>query len=346
MKYIKGFDALRAVSILLVLFAHLGMKSWLPENAYVRERVWNVFSGGVGVGIFFTLSGFLITMILLQELRENGKINLKNFYARRFIRLLPALLIFYLLVSTLMLSGALESNVVGLLYSFFYIYNYLPGMYYSPELGHTWSLALEEQFYFIWPIILGLFKKFRGITVIIFVILGTCVAGYYIFPSMNITNSYRTSTWFIPAVAPILIGSFFAILEAHNRETWKNYFNGNHRILILAILLFLYPLYTLDSTFLYGTIVRAVGISLLLIWIMNNQHTKFVHALEFKPLRYLGRISYGVYIFQGLFLTTGPTGKLLIQQFPLNIALTLIVAILSFEFVEKPTLRLKKHFVN
>ncbi len=345
MNYIKGFDALRAFSIILVLLSHLGLRSFLPENDYSQTRLWNVISGGTGVAIFFTLSGFLITMILIRERNKNGKINLKNFYIRRFLRLLPPLLIFYTLVVILMLSGSIKSNQVGLIYSFFYIYNYIPTVYYSAELGHTWSLALEEQFYFIWPILLSIFKKIKGISIIIFITIGSCIAGYYIFPSMGITSSYRTSTWFIPAVAPIMIGSFAALLEAHYREEWKKRFIGNKRILFLAVILFLYPLYSLDATLIFGTILRAISISVILIWIMHNQETKFVRALEFKPLQYLGKISYGVYVFQGLFLTTGPTGKMEIQHFPLNILLTLLIAIASFELVEKPVIKLKKHFV-
>lgn len=88
----------------------------------------------------------------------------------------------------------------------------------------------------------------------------------------------------------------------------------------------------------------SIGVSLFILWIYYNQNSNITYSLEFLPLKYLGKISYGVYIFQGLFLRTGPGGDLLIQQFPYNIILTIIVAVLSYHLVELKVLKLKKYF--
>ena len=101
-KYIKGFDGLRAISIFFVVFSHLTPGDIFINSPYL-EKNYKLFSGETGVMIFFTISGFLITSLLLKEKIAFGKINLKFFFIRRFLRLLPPLLIFYVFVLFLMI---------------------------------------------------------------------------------------------------------------------------------------------------------------------------------------------------------------------------------------------------
>jgi peptidoglycan/LPS O-acetylase OafA/YrhL len=89
---------------------------------------------------------------------------------------------------------------------------------------------------------------------------------------------------------------------------------------------------------------QSIGVSILLIYIYYNQDKKIVDILNNKYLSYIGKISYGIYVYQGLFLRTGPGGKLWIQQLPQNLILTFLVAILSYHFLERPVLKLKKRF--
>src|SRR6476661_8597167 len=98
MRYIKGFDGLRGISIILVLLNHLWLPQAFSEDSFLRKNYF-LFSGNAGVMIFFTLSGFLITLLLLREKMGNGQINFRKFFTRRFLRLLPPLIIFYLIVS-------------------------------------------------------------------------------------------------------------------------------------------------------------------------------------------------------------------------------------------------------
>ena len=109
--------------------------------------------------------------------------------------------------------------------------------------------------------------------------------------------------------------------------------------------MYLFPLYCPEQLLVVSPAIQSFGIGLFLIWIINNQKSKFIKVWNVAPLRYIGKISYGLYIYQGLFLGTGAGGKILIQQFPLNIGLTIVAAILSFEFYEKRILKLKKKFV-
>lgn len=343
MKFIKGFDTLRGISIIFVLITHLGLYHLLPENSYIRQRVWLLMSGTTGVQIFFTLSGFLITKILLHELNEHNRINFLHFYVRRFLRLLPPLIVFYIITATLMHQGMIESTRFGFLLSFFYLYNFVPNTHYTSELGHTWSLALEEQYYLLWPFVISYFKK-KTAFILILILLLTCVIAIHQYPTFSFTKGFRPSRWFIPAVAPIVIGSFFAWLINNQEGKYRTYFKQKNKYLLIGLLFFLFPLYTptpiLDLSFIF----QSIGISFVLIWVLYNQNSKFTTILGNKFLSYIGTISYGLYVYQGLYLTTGPSGKLWIQQFPQNLVLTFLTAVLSFHLLEKPILKLKKKF--
>lgn len=141
--YLPQLDGLRAVAVLAVLLFHSGIP---------------LFGGGfIGVDLFFVLSGFLITSLLMREFQATGSIELKNFYLRRLLRLGPgllALLTVYCGASLLLLQGAqLRANLVDALIALFYLANWARAFaLHAPDfLGHTWSLAIEEQFYLLWP---------------------------------------------------------------------------------------------------------------------------------------------------------------------------------------------------
>ena len=341
MKYIKGFDTLRAVSILMVVTAHL-----LPSGyEFYKTRLWIVVSGTTGVQIFFTLSGFLITTLLLKEKRKTGRINFKNFFARRLIRLLPPLILFYILVGVFMIEGSISSTWIGFLFSMFYAYNFVHHDYYTVELGHTWSLGVEEQFYLTWPFVLSGLNKVSKLTVVTILFLGFCVLSYFVFPELEISSNYHTDRWFIPAAAPIIVGSYFAVLNHFYSVKWKEKIANNLRVILLAIALFLYPLYSIEALLKVAPIIQAVGISFLLIWLVYNQDSKITKIVDNRLFRYLGQISYGVYVYQGFFFRTGPGGELAVQHYPLNILMVIGIAVLSYEFYEKPILKLKKRFV-
>jgi peptidoglycan/LPS O-acetylase OafA/YrhL len=341
MRYIKGFDTLRGVSIIFVLLTHLGLLEMLPENEFLRERVWLLMSGRTGVQIFFTLSGFLITRILLHELNEFGNINFALFYKRRFLRLLPPLIVFYIAVAILMRFHLIQTTSYGFLFSFFYLYNFVPLKYYTGEMGHTWSLAVEEQYYLIWPLVISFVNK-KMASLLIFLVLMACIAAVYLYPEWSITKLFRADLWFIPAVAPIMAGSFFAWLIHNQEDFYRRYFTRKNATIWAGVVIFLYPLYSplLELTFVF----QSVGVSIILIWVLFNQESKFTSILNNRLLSYIGTISYGIYVYQGLFLRTGPGGEIWIQQFPQNIILTFATAILSYHLLEKPVLKLKKRY--
>src|SRR5215831_9701446 len=155
---IRSLDGLRAISIGLVMVSHLVGTRGFP----IPDRVGRVFElGELGVRVFFVISGFLITSILLRELKSSQTINLPKFYFRRTLRIFPP---YYLFLFALTLAGALgliALNPGDLIHALTYTSNYHSDR--SWLVGHTWSLAVEEQFYILWPAVLLLLGKRKGL---------------------------------------------------------------------------------------------------------------------------------------------------------------------------------------
>ncbi len=341
MQYIKGFDSLRAFSIVLVVVSHL-----LPFGLPLFEtRFWHLVSGETGVQVFFTLSGFLITSLLINEFRVKGKINFKNFFVRRFIRLLPPLILFYGVIAIFMLQGSIQENWIGFLCSFAYVYNFVHHDYYTVELGHTWSLAVEEQFYLTWPFLIVFLKQFKFLIVAIVFLTICCGFILCTYSSFSFSEKYHVKRWFFPAVAPILIGSLAGLINSFKAVSVDAFFSKKYYFLFIGITLFISPLFLPNLLLPLISILQALGVSIGLIWLFYNQESRTTRVIDNRLFRYLGQISYGIYVYQGFFLRTGPGGELAVQQYPINIMLVLLIAVLSFECYEKPILKLKKRFV-
>ncbi len=354
-KYIKGFDGLRFFSILLVVINHLGVSEYFKSGSYLRENVYYFFSGAAGVTIFFAISGFLITTLILNEIKETGKFNIKYFFIRRFLRLIPPVIPFFILLFIFMKLDYVRDTSIGLLASIFYLFNFVPKakICWSAELSHTWSLAVEEQFYIIWALI---FNYFNALTrnKIIFFLLALCIITSYTLPLMSIQlhgkkylldNIFFVTRWTIPAIGPILLGALFASL---NHTNWKNIqrkFNEK-KYAFLSLCVFFSPFYLPHVLMPLINLFHGLGAVLILLWIANNQESSLIKKLEWKPIKYIGTISYGIYIWQGFFVRTGPNlmPKTWVHEYPQNVILTLFVAILSYELFEKKIAHLKNRF--
>lgn len=357
--YIRGFDGLRAILTVMVLAQHLGSVSWITNvdlgsvswftNAQLLHYYQTYLSGGVALTVFFVISGFLITRILIGQKKRKG-ISLKKFYIRRFMRLSPPLVIFFLLVFVLMLTHSIKDSYAGLLFSMFYLYNYIPHNFFVTELSHTWSLALEEQYYLLWPIVLSTLA-FRKVLLFIGVLVALSLLSAAIYPYLYIPyndkeyllrQTFNMSRWFIPAALPVMIGSLSALLHDRSDTSQRRWLKSG-LILLPALLFYALPGFGKWSGpgILFS---QSIGIALFLIWIIENQYARFVNALEFAPMAYVGRMSYSIYIFQGIFLRTGPGGPMWFHDFPINVLLTAGLAMLSYHFVEQPVLKLRDRF--
>src|SRR5256885_10455621 len=144
--HLASLDGIRAVAVSLVVLYHLNLPG-VP--------------GGMGVLIFFVLSGFLISWLLLKEEERFGHISLKLFYARRTLRIFPAFYVYWFLIIALWIISSRHIFRAQALSSFFYVSNYYQAIFGDPNTGlsHTWSLGVEEQFYLLWPICFILLKR-------------------------------------------------------------------------------------------------------------------------------------------------------------------------------------------
>ena len=351
--YINGFDGIRAIAVTMVVLNHIGSFELLPqESIFYTQRLWHLFSGETGVMIFFTLSGFLITHLLITEYRTKGSINYKNFIIRRALRLIPAFAVMMLVYLILVASGFLQTNAIAVTLSFTYLYNYIPQKYNLTELTHTWSLAVEEQFYLVWPLFLKFFRtnKVTGILfIIIFLgVLFTYVLPYLIFEyngnSYALSESFRPMRWIIPAALPIMVGSFFAILYHDYKEKLIETCT-DFKFEFLWILFFISPIFLPEFLLKIDFLFQAFGVGMLLTFIFIKQSSILTKVLQIQPLVYIGQISYGLYIYQGIFLRTGPGSVQWFQQFPQQLIFTIILTVISYHTIENYFKKLRKNYL-
>lgn len=316
MKYNPSLDGLRAGAILLVLACHTAGFA-LP-------------GGWVGVDVFFVLSGYLITSILLRELRETGGVDLSAFYMRRALRLLPALALlcgFQIVRSWFSPNGQeiREATLVGALY--LENWNTVYGWWPAELMGHTWSLAVEEQFYLLWPLLLPL-VLIRGLwwscAAVCAMVLARVVCWRI---------GYAETTLDFSMLRPVglLVGCGLAFVKIRPTisEGWAN---ASLCLIAGAALL------VSRSPILFS--IAPVVVSLATVAVILGSPA----WLSVAPLRYLGRISYGVYLYHWPLFMLGEKWKPhgLGHFYALGlIALIVAIAALSYEFVEKPVLRLR-----
>lgn len=364
---IRGLDGLRAIAFLLVFGLHTG---------YIRF-------GWMGVQLFFVISGFLITDILLRmkETLTPGEYFLK-FYARRFLRIFP--LYYFFLFSLAGLAMWLTSlhykpNVMRLLldqlkFAFLYLFNFFSATNGYSDLGildHIWSLSVEEQFYIGWPLMVLLiprkiFKKF-------------IITGMFLGFIFRVVIFFVVKAEVIPILrtsAPLVVYFMtFSHIDAFSFGAYISRFPLRRARLIFALMCFTIPAVGVATHYLFSgsfVSVPALGFdflmpisyqflwaySLLNIWFMYLVYivafeNAFTSILELPPLRYLGRISYGLYVFHfpviwfveqagsdfGFLSGAGKSGVMLV-----SLVFTILLAVLSFHFLEAPFLKLKDRF--
>lgn len=291
--YIPGLDGLRALSVLLVILAHAGI-----------EKV----PGSLGVTVFFFISGFLITGLLLQERERTGTVSILGFYGRRYQRLMPELTV-YVAVATV--ASALWFNPyrwVDVGASLFYLTNYLK--VFSPAVGdapfpmsHFWSLAVEEHFYLTWPLLMLAFAKPRAALGVTCLVLVGALVARRVAVGLHAPVEYAryASECRIDSIA---YGGLLALLH-HQRSALLARIAGlGHWPLLVGSGL------VLASTFggalglpdaAHETLVycgQGVGLLLCFAYLyVGSRGGWAIRLLELPALRFVGRASYGVYIW-------------------------------------------------
>jgi peptidoglycan/LPS O-acetylase OafA/YrhL len=349
--YIPQFDGLRGLSILAVFIAHSEFVRALPHAGFLEY-------GRLGVDLFFVLSGFLITGILLDS-RENPHY-FRNFYARRVLRIWP--LYYLLLMAIFLVLPLFVSSTRGTArhtWPFFvlYIQNLFVHLPTPFGLEPTWSLAIEEQFYITWPLLVALLRK-RTLALVLLctvaVSLSLRIIGYEFGASLKFVHNFtfcRLDAIAFGSLSAIWLRSKGCTLELWNRRARQ--FMALGLVGVFAARL----LFGQQSTVLSYTLIAICFTSFLGVSLTSECQTSLLGTfLTTRALRYVGKISYGLYLLHmPIFLLVGNYARqrMLSSHFPatINILITLLqfgvafaAAATSWRFFETPILRLKALF--
>ena len=332
LKYRSEIDGLRALAVIPVVFFHAGL---------------DLFSGGfVGVDIFFVISGYLITTIILKEL-ENNSFSIKYFYERRARRILPAL-IFMIYISSIFAFVLLTRSELGsyfgsvsatiLFYSNFYFWKTAPYFESEAELEpliHTWSLSIEEQFYILVPLLLLLSYKY--IRKYIFIVLGIIFFGsLFICQLLALKTGGTLNFYFTLARAwELALGGLAAHFLLKNKvlvpQTISNFFS------VIGLFLLLFSIFYFSRHTLYPslyTLLPTIGTVLIIIFANEHSYVKILSKLFVS----LGLISYSFYLWHQPLLAFS---KVYFDEFTnlltvATISMALFFSFLSYNFIEKP----------
>lgn len=325
------------------------------------------FFGWLGVDLFFVLSGFLITDILLRT--KNSPHYLRNFYVRRVLRIFPlyySILVIFFILFPLLKFHLQDTNFYIQHQAWFWTYtqNWLFILHPPPRsvlaLTHFWSLAVEEQFYLLWPFVILLFKKPKGLIYLLMILLLGVISLRFILWEFKIENLAYFNLYTFSRIDGICIGSLLAVLRTVNYKAINRYFTII--VLGLAALNFVFYFFNKRNQFSYpylaiaGYTTFAIIFGLLVNEGVEKEKTFINTVLSFRPLRFFGTISYGLYVFHWpLYMMLAPglsnwsAGNLRFMN-PSIVAsivatlLAILVAWLSFHFFEKRFLLLKKRF--
>ena len=346
---IPSLDGLRAISIIMVVALHTLQR--YGGDHHVAVGWYALFNGGAGVFIFFEISGFLITTLLLKEDEKRGSVSLVGFYVRRAFRILPPLYLYIGVVVALGLAGLLHVWTIDVVGSAFFFHNIVGGPTWSLE--HLWSISVEEQFYLVWPFILVYCLRRKGAearmraaifpaTVIAlspvarvllrmtggaamrhasvydlrfdFIMFGCLVALLQGTPRFEAVYRFCTRWWLAPPLTFLICNAISAV--------YKNYF---------------------DLT--VGFTINGFAIAMFLLWCTRNAGTIVGRILNNWVMAQIGVLSYSIYLWQTLFLHDGNQAVFgwmpWLGRFPGNWLGILLAASASYYVVEQPSLRLR-----
>jgi peptidoglycan/LPS O-acetylase OafA/YrhL len=356
MRRIPSLDGLRALSIFLVVALHTLQR--LEVTRHVPLIWFGIFDGATGVFIFFVISGYLITSLLLHEHDKRGSISLRSFYFRRAMRILPPLYVYVGVLLLLGLAGRLVIVKLDIISALFFFHDYAPSFMWSLE--HFWSLSIEEQFYLLWPFLLlyclrrpGPEGRGKAAKIAIAIILASPIIRVVSFTLARHTflfNGYG----FHARADSLMFGCLIALLQG--QPLFERFYKAATKIWWIppaAILLS----NCLEARFQnywnlpFGYTVCGLAISLFLLWCVRNPTSAVGRVLNSRPVVHIGVLSYSIYIWQTLFLhfnnksVFGPSLKIL-YTFPFSWLAIFVVAELSYNVVEKPSLRLRNHLMK
>ena len=362
--YFPNLNGLRFVAAILVLIHHVEQfKKIMNLPNYFDNTIINNL-GKFGVNLFFVLSGFLITFLLLTEKNRSNTISVSKFYKRRILRIWP--LYFLLIILSFFIfpeieilqinniSNQIHDNFISKIVLFiFFLPNLCLGVF-APVLfaSQMWSIGYEEQFYLIWPWILKNIKKARIFLIFLFVCFLTIkTLLLFVFKDFLISINFYEKIVLLfdfPSFDSLLIGGFFAYLVFEKNQTIKFVYKPYFQVIIYLSLFYI----VINNCYLTLVInqIYAIIFGLIIINLSNGKTT--ILNIENKIVNYLGQITYSLYMFHAVIIVLVLNvfekikyHNIYIEYF-IIITLTILFSILSYEFFEKYFINLKEKYKN
>lgn len=365
--YYPALDGLRFFAFFLVFLHHslLNISSSNPFLGFFLVIIQK--NGWVGVDLFFVLSGFLITTLLLKERKKFGRFSLKNFWIRRSLRIWP---LYYLaLFSGFFLIPYFGQNFFGVNFTapkyeneiknFFLYYVFFAGNWvvslngYSnfANISHLWTISVEEQFYFVWPILLQFIRNIKHAVFLGMIIFLASILTRFYLASQNVehpgiyTNTLaRIDTLTFGAVAALFI--FYTKLTAKLKPLFSLKYGFCPFVLFSLVL---YRIYLFDPKLKFYTVFGYSAVAIFMVFlVLFSISVKKNNFLTYKPFIFLGKISFGLYIWHILALDIAiPVfNKLYLPFFgvPAAFLSTVLLAMLSYYIYEIRFLKIKERF--
>lgn len=344
--YLPTLDGWRAVAILLVMVCHGTDAIFAPNGLYPNELFYGLTRhGAVGVDIFFGISGYLICTRLLQEEQYHGRINLAKFYIRRTFRILPPYLAYLIVLGFLSVIGWVVVSRWEWLSCLLFLRNYLaPASLGGWYTGHFWSLAIEEHFYLLFPGVLMLCGSRRARWLILGIALAIAFWRFVEFRQQYLSRLLPDINFITRTdirLDGLLWGCCLALMlevPAWRENLTRKLFAGLWFLLVGAFVLCLWwqpPLVMLW---------QAALIPLILLGTVVRPDSSVSRLLELRQVRWVGRISYSLYLWQQLFLVSSAEQRPLpfgvLQSVPLNFLTVFACAALSYYVIERPMIKL------
>ncbi len=348
--HLKGLNGLRAIAAISVMLSHVFQNTF--GNWGITPIHLSLFEGGVT--LFFVISGFLITFLLLKEKKLTNSINIKKFYLRRILRIWPLYYMFILVCIIIVSQMKAESILVPTLWYYLFFTANIPFLSASGIwiIVHYWSIGVEEQYYLFWPWVVKYAKSnLIKVTIVLLILFFGCKIGSWVLFS-NHSLIYRFFA--VTSFHCMMLGGIGAILY-YKRTKWFLLITTDKRIQLLTwIALVLSGFY---AEFIPALIRNEYTAFISLLLIMGQVENKTtLLKLENKTFNYIGKISYGIYVIHPLIIyllsifwrfKLSHSMPIAIQYpliYSLVCTLTIIVAALSYKFYESPFLYFKERF--
>ncbi len=356
-RYVPALDGIRALAVLVVILSHFGLDKVVP--------------GGFGVTTFFWISGFLITGQLVGEFQRAGHIDYRKFYIRRFIRLMPAAMVYIIITGevfrlaggSLPWSGWLAAVFYGEnYYDMFINYDWLSAGVQNP-LTHLWSLAVEEHYYIVWPVALTLLLRRRiAIPTMLIVCVVILAWRWWIFQSCFVNDitgpgggicghgvvvQYRNYKMTDARLDSIAWGALIALLAASPWRARLERLVGAYWVQGLALLVLLATFAIPGNWFreVWRYSIQGIALCVLVPAVCGTQNPLRV-ILETKPLIYIGRLSYSLYLWHwgAACLADWAYRPYSLPWFGVLLSATIITSMISYYGIEQPMVGWRRRF--